>query len=386
MTERAKKAADTIVDKELQQAVQLLQDDTYDFESINPALESLYAEMGLSDGGDATVHVSKLDADGRGAEAQVWKGDPEQYDLEMLAKKFGSGSYRVRVYVKIPTGQRVMKANKVFAWLLSAEDEDKRNRTPVAQIAPPPQDIGKTVADAVATAIAALNANRPAPVDPMQQLASLASIMQTLQPQVSHQPVPQPADPFAMMRGMIEMMNMMKGDEPIVPVANAGTSDVLLGLVNKFGPLLMQTMAQQQGQPQMLPAPQQYAPNPQPLTTNVTNAEPVLAPPPPPQYTQTQEDEMNLKLKMGIAWLIGQCDGGGAPDTYAEVVLDSVPAESLQVILSQPDPVAFFISIDPRAANEPYKQWFTDLLAAVRDMLTPETEQQNSLDNTSPQG
>jgi len=354
----------------LHQQVQLLSDDTFDNETLNPALETLFAEMGVTDGGDATVHVSKLDSDGRGVEAQIWKGDPDLYDLEMLAKKFGSGSYRVRVYVKIPTGQRVLKANKVFAWLLSPEDEAKRNGQPNQMASQPQQDIGKIVADAVAAALAQVNANRAPPVDPMQQLASLASIMATLQPQ--QQNAAPPPDPFNMMRGVIEMMQMMKSDEPIAAGGNAGTSDVLLGLVNKFGPLLANTLMQQQGAPAQLGGVPAVAYQPNPIAAQP--AQPVQGNQP------SAEEEMSIRLKMGIAWLVGQCDGGGAPETYAEVVIDSVPADALQMILSRPDPVSFFVDYEPRAGQEPYKQWFADLLTAVREMLTPEPDEENQLD------
>src|SRR6266481_1741400 len=88
---------------------ELLDDESFNGESLNPALETLYAELGISGEGEAVVFVSQLDADKKGAEAQVWRGSPDDYDLEAIARTFGSGNYRVKVYVRGPTGHRAQR-------------------------------------------------------------------------------------------------------------------------------------------------------------------------------------------------------------------------------------------------------------------------------------
>ncbi len=84
---------------------------------------------------------------------------------------------------------------------------------------------------------------------------------------------------------------------------------------------------------------------------------------------------MNLKLKMGIGFLLMQCNAGGAPETYAEVVLDSVPAEAVQALLAQPDPIAWLAAIEPKVQQPENVEWFRSLIEAVREMLSDEREQ-----------
>lgn len=352
---------------------EVLGSETFDAESLNPALETLFAEMGVTDGGDATVHVTKLDANGRGSEAQIWKGDPDQYDLEQLARKFGSGEYRVKVYVRIPTGQKVMKANKVFSWLLSPEDEARRLNPTQPQHAAQPVDISRQIAEAVAAAVAPLMAARQPQPDPMAMMSSLAGIMRDLQPQAQHVAQPSQTNPLEMIRSVIEITQMMKGEsDPVDRGVNASTNDVLLGMVNKFGPLLMGALAQgpgasMTGMPQAQPA-VEYQQNP-------------TRPPQPqqaPQSPQPGVEDVNLQLKMGINFLLMQCEAGGAPETYAEVVLDSVPTDAMQSLLAQPDPIAWLATIDKRVEEPANAEWFRELIASARDLLAPDGNDANA--------
>lgn len=346
----------------IDQLQSLLQDETYDAESLNPALATLYAELQVGDDGEATVHISKLSADGRGTEANVWKGDPEQYDLERIAKTFGSGDYRVKVYVRIPTGQKVLKGNKVFSWLLSPDDEAKRT-APKADANPgnglSALDIGRLIADGIKAAMP--QAPAVAPVDPLQQIKQLAEVMAMLRPEAPQQT--QQLGQLDQLKSMVEIVSMLKGDPDDGPRGvNANGTDLLMNVINKFGPLLMQALpAIQAGavQQQMAQLPME----PQPMAT------------PAPMVTQpqqTQESEEMLKLKMGLQFLMMQCEAGNDPLTYANVVLDNVPEESIQALLSNPQPLDWLGQFIPNIKNPPYADWFTKLLAECREMTTEE--------------
>ncbi len=334
----------------------LLSEDTFSAESLNPALEGLFSELGITDNAEATVHVSLLDADKKGTEAQIWKGDPDDYDLEALARKFGSGSYRVKVYVRLESGHKPCRGNKVFAWKLSREDEAALNApAPVAQSQAFNQvDIARMIADAVRAALPVVPAV-PAP-DPMVMLASLADVMHKLQPPAQTM---QSADPLTMMRNMAGLMNDLRGDvDPIERGVNANGTDLLMNLINKFGPLLAQA----------LPQAGQVAPQP----AAVQIAAPVANNPIQPEPQQTEIDDVSMKLKMGIAFLVQQANAGGMPETYAEVVLDSVPAESLTELLKNPDPVLWLASFSPEVLK--HKDWFESLVTACKEMLAEETQ------------
>lgn len=363
-------------------AITSLPDDAfYSSDALNPALNSLYSELGVTaEQGETVVHVSLMDADGKAGEAHIWRGDPEDFDPEQLARTFGSGRYMVKVFVRDALGVKVQRARRVIQWQLSPADEAKRKsylaelNASVAAAVPPPKpdavpqaDISRMIAEAVKAAVP----QQPA-VNPLAMMKEVAEVMRIMQPQ---QTVAQP-DPFSMMRGVVEMMTMMKGEsEPLERGANASGNDLILAMINKFGPLFSNVLASQPAaqMPQAQPAqPYPQLAEPSSLTPTVTD--------PQVESTNNQpapvEDEVSIKLKMGIAFLIQQCEAGGAPETYAEVVLDSVPDDALKGLLASPDPVVFLSQYNADVLK--HKDWFNSLLTEIRSFLeedlTPEAE------------
>ena len=181
-------------------------EDIFNFDSLNPALETIKAELQITGDADVTVHVSKLNADENGTEMNVWRGDPDSYDLEQIAKKFGSGQYRVMVYMRIPSGQKVRKLNKVMAWLLSPEDEQRRKSGNAPQtvagndtsnVIAVLQQMQRDNLAAQERMIAAI-AQRP---DPMKQMKDIADVVKTIAPNA-------PAAPQSM--GLTEVLSLTK--------------------------------------------------------------------------------------------------------------------------------------------------------------------------------
>lgn len=349
---------------ELQNAIALLQDDSFSGDAISPALESLYAELGMGEAGEATVHVTILNVDGTGKEANIWRGNPENYDLESLARQFGSGEYRVKIYVRVPQGSKVLKANKIFYWKLTPEEEKRRLNPQVDAPVMTPADIARMVLDGIRAAM-------PAPVstpqpDPFDQMQKMAAIMQMMRPAAHEVAAPQPVNQLGMIRDVAELLQTLKGDdEPSARGANG--NDLLMTVISKFAPLLTGVLAQQPGAaiPGAMPAPQ-LTQTPYPDLSQSAPATPTQAIPQP----TSEEENMSIKLRLGLSWMIGQCDGGGAPETYAEVVLDSVPPEAVNALITSPAPLDYLAQFEPRVKTEPYATWFTNLIKACKEMLT----------------
>jgi hypothetical protein len=343
---------------------EILPEDGYSFETISPGLSQLYAEMGVS-GDGSLVFVSLLNSDGQGKEAQIWRGPPDDYDLESLVRKFGSNDYRVKLYVTNETGQRVMKGQRIYTWKLSPEDEQKRTApVTIAQPQINASDIARAVAEAVRAALPAT-----APIDPMAQMRQMAEIMHLMNPHGSA-PVHQ-QDQLGSLRTAIELMQMIKGDsEPIERGVNATGTDLLMKVVDKFGPLLGSALTQPGGVQSMMGLPTQPMP-----AIGMTPAQSAPGAQPAPPATMTPEDEeMNMqqmKLKMGLNFLVGQCEAGGAPETYAEVVLDSVPEEAVaQFVADVPKALEYLGSLDKRVTA--HTEWFTRLFDTIKEMTAPE--------------
>ena len=350
----------------------ILDDDTTSFETLSPALESLFAEMGVDgEGESAKVFVSIVSK--TGPEAGIWQGAADDYDLEALAKKFGSNVYRVKVYTKNAQNRRVMRAQKDFAWQLSSEDED-RLKNPV-KVAPVTQtDIATAVAEAMKGILPVLLQHQAAPVtaiNPMEMLSSVMTLAKQMMPAPA--PVPAPVDPMMMLTNFLAMQREMREEmEDSGPSrSKAGPWDATTALINKFAPAILGLV--QQNVPGMnMPQVEQAMP----ALTNEVQPTPVPESPAMngsfnaiPQPTLSEQDMMFAKQQLNIAigFLINGCTQGGNASSYAEMVIDNAPVETLDAILKLPDPYAGLLQIAPQIA--PHEAWFRELLKDVQAIL-----------------
>lgn len=335
-------------------------DDTLSAETLNPALESLYAELGIGAAQqEATVHISLLDSDGKGTEANVWRGDPDDYDLESLAKRFGSGQYRVKLYVKIETGQKVLKANKIFAWKLSRDEEAAL----LAPLTVPIQQMQMQPQQDIAAIVSAVMAQmRPVEtVNPMVQLKELAEVMQAMQPKHA----PAAVDQMGMMRNTIELISMAKEMAGGGGGGETNSNDLLMAAMKNFAPVFTQVIGQKVAQDA------QQAQQAQQLPQAVPPAQLPGAVPVAP-ITEEQK-EMNLKLVSGLSFLCMMAKNGAAHETYAEMVLDNVPPDTLESLMANPDPVAFLGNFHADVLN--HRAWFEAVIAECRTILSDATEE-----------
>lgn len=327
-------------------------EDTYGAEPLNDALEKLYSEMNIAEG-VAEVYVYKIVPD-TGAEARIWKGFPDDYDLDNLAKRFGTGEYRVKVYVKQDSGRFAIKGNKTFHMLLDPVEEAaaklKQNPQPATQS----QINADQMAIMIANAVSAAMPKQPQ-IDPMAQLSTLAGIFKQMAPNT---PTPQSAlNPLDIIKLVMEVRAMDKDDknDPIDKGTNASSMDVILRLVDKFAPMFAQTLATSAGQQTLaaLPATSQ----PQQIQD---------------QPTQTDEgaEAMN-KLKAGLSFLVMQAKAGNDPGTYAGVTIDNVPADALKQIIENPQWIEYLSQFEPEIKN--HATWFEEFrLAIIEELKTPD--------------
>lgn len=320
-------------------------------EQIDDALSAMLAEAGDI---EAKAHVYIVD-DKTGEDAKIWSGPPADYDLDALAKRHGSGRYRLKVYVKTDAGNFGLRINRVFPYRLSADEDARLRAIRSGEISPSvPQG-----AFSLETIVAAIKAALPAPAAPaannLGMLKEVAEIVRTLAPQPSLV-APQPAfNPLEVFRIAAQMTSER---EPIERGVNASGTDVFLRLIDRFGPIferVLQTQGQP-GQPSALPAPGATP------SAEASGAQPSQPSP---------ENEAVLKLKMGLGFLVMQAQAGNEPETYADVVLDNVPEEDLKKFLASPDPVGYLAGIVPDIAK--HRPWFDKLIAEVRGALKDET-------------
>lgn len=335
----------------------ILMDEMYDAKSLNPALESLYDEMGMTGDGDATVHISKLDSDGRGNEANVWRGDPDSYDLEQIAKTFGSGAYRVKVYVRTPEGRKPCQANKIFFWKLSPVDERKLKEAaeapieakPVAQPANEMREMFAGIASMMQeNTRQMIEAMKPRETNPMQTLEGLKQIAEIMKPAA----VTPGMDIMSALSVATKLIDLSKGMNP-PPLLNSD-GDVSTGAVLLKGmEVFAQAMSKSQGA--------------QPGAVQIPEA--------PALPNQQESDEMMLMFKMQLKAANMNAAKGMPPEDFADSIYDLLPDEMLNVLLGDPEWFKKLCEIEPSCAQ--YEAWYQSVRNAVAAIYAQESAEQD---------
>lgn len=325
----------------------------YNAETLNPALELMYGQLGISSESETTVHVAKLDFDGKGNEANVWKGDPEQYDLEALAKKFGSGSYRVMVYVKIETGQKVRKIMKVINWLLSPEDELKIKNALL------PQTTGSVVSQAQPDVIGAVKEimggmqtmvtqlmleiakSKPVERDPLQTLEGVKQLATILVP--AQQPQ---RDTFMDVMKGVQLFHQISSETKGGNVVDNEGEVSIPGLITAFMREFRSQRAATPAATQTVPA----AAGGQPAITAKTQAE---------IDAEMENEEMNIVLNYQLKQANKAAQANESAADYADNIYGMIPGDVLQLIGTNPNWFAELCKIAP--ACQPFAEWYAQL-------------------------
>ena len=284
------------------------------------------------------VHVYLIQADGD--EPKVWKGPPDKFNMEAVARNFGSGKYRVVLYAPHESGRLVKRIGKIVSHLLSPDEErDLRRRRDGRD------DNANGGGISEARIVELIRAAQPQPqANPLQQFKEFAEVMRSVMPQ----PVAvAPVDSFAMVRNVLGLVKDMQPEAPLEK--GAGLGDIALRLMEKFGPQIAAAVAQ--------PVPNGAPPA---LTTQPALAAPANSQP------AVESDEMQ-KLKFGLQFLCDQAKNGKDASLYADVVVDNVPVDSLKGLMSAPDFVGFLAQYHPPVAQ--YRSWFDSLKQHVSESL-----------------
>ena len=329
-------------------------------DELHPALQRLYAEMGTDEFGKIKVYIYKLNAE-TGKEPRVWEGPPGDYDLMSVAKRFGSGDYRVKVYVPHESGRIVVGANTIFPILLDPAEDAKivalregKDATqlggvvaPIAQPAITPESLAIAIASA-------LKAAMPAPVDPFAQLDKVAGILQKIMPPAQ---AAQPAgnsfmDTLKATQALMELTNGMRS--PIDAEGRVDTKGVAITRgIDLLTKMFERSLEQNQSAKPAVPAKQIVAPQ---------SGEGEPATPEAPQLNQEQIEELEM-LKLQIRMVNRQAKVGADVEKLAEEYYDELPQDIFDLIVFEPNWFAILCQNVPECAE--YKDWYEKMRTAI---------------------
>lgn len=167
----------------------------------------------------------------------------------------------------------------------------------------------------------------------------------------------QPETPQAGGIGLLrEMLTLARELQPSDP--DASPAAILMNAADKLLPMLGTVLAAQ-AQP-VVTQPAQPA---QPVQVH-----PLIQAAPP-------ESDMNMRLKLGIGYLVSQAINDAPPDTSAYMILDNVPDDDIQSFVSRPDWLEFLASFDPRVTQ--YAPWFGKLREEIVTILAESSDDEN---------
>lgn len=339
-------------------------EDALDFAAISPQLSAIQAEMGDAwDGASWKMHVAKILPDAK--EARVWDGPPEDYNLMDIARKFGSGDYRVKMYGPHESGRVVIRGSNVTAVLLSAEEDTRVNesRNPVkvnGGAAFDPLSFAQAVATAVAQAVAPLVAKQS---NPLEDLKGLAEVIKTVMPV---QPVAQSTGNtfLEMLNGMKAIQELSRSMNPVVPVDSEGKADVPGMALNKGLDLVARLMEKHmEDRPAAISAPSgNVIEHPAQNSKSAT----------PENQAATQpeigEDAMfeAQKAKLALEMLNMKATRKANARDEAEEIYEDVPEGILEMLCVEPQWFDYVCQIVPEC--KPNKEWFELLRLRIYEM------------------
>ncbi|MEE9119420.1 MAG: hypothetical protein V3U02_12615 [Calditrichia bacterium] len=162
-------------------------------------------------------------------------------------------------------------------------------------------------------------------------------------------------NPLKMVKDVMEVQSLLSGDtEP-------STNKVLLGLVEQFGPPLIEMSKQEQ---------------------RLKNSKRTIKPGQPKPQQDEKENMKNRQLKMQLMFLTSMAEKNADPYTYACMVLDQTPdnkLESLIKFISSENSIQEMAKVYPQVAN--YPEWFKELGQNIVKLTTIEEETEKTAEN-----
>lgn len=325
-------------------------------DELNPALQRLYAEMGNDVLGKIKVYIYKIIPE-TGKEPRIWEGVPDDYDLTAMAKRFGSGDYRVKVYAPHESGRIVVAANTVFPMLLDPAEDARiavmRDGTALPQQLPGAQPA--LTAEAIAAIVAqAVKVAMPAQVDTLAQMDRLASVMAKLMPQQA--PVQTGGGFMETLKAATSLMELSRSMNP--PVDGEGRTDVKGHALAKGIDVLTRMFEKGLEQAQQNPAHHPAKPNggalPAPDAQQAHGAESEL--------TQDQLEELEM-LRVQIKMVNRQARANADTDKLAEDFYEDLPDQVFDLIVFESKWFEVLCANVPECAQ--HKEWYEKMRASI---------------------
>lgn len=334
-----------------------------DRDTLGPALGQIKSRLGIADDAAAQVYVYRVNADGEGHDFRVWESnDPDSFNLKTIAQKFGSGGYRVAVYMPDAEGVNALRINSTQHILLTPEEESKVMAAKEAAKNPATAvhaggdfqgAVQSMMAGFQSTVAQILDAHKAAPApDPFAMVERLAGVMKAMAPAA---PAVAAVDPMSNIKSTLELIALLKGAAG--GDGMSASEQLLMKAADSFLPAVAAGLS---GKQSNAPA---------------AGAAGAAALPAPVMTEQIDEEENDMKVmaqlkfqafKMQLKAANKAAARGVPADAYADTIYDAFEDDDIRGLATEAAWFDLMCNAVPECA--PHKAWYDSVRAAVIEM------------------
>lgn len=303
---------------------------------------------------------------------------PELNDChDKLVNEYGTGTYRARIY----QGGRIYRSFTIDVEAPIKKQVEQENKSGLSDLISVIRAENQKTNEMFAQILTRMS--NPAPVQQSNPMEIVTGIIGAMAGIKSLFPVPPTIDHGFSAKDAIDVF---KSGIEIAQNAAGGSGETGFGDIAKAliqSPLLENIIKSgQQPGPQNQPMhtydqpminrqmpPNQFRQPPTPQPDNQRFSMPPVAPPNPENMTIQQAQEL---FRTQITFLVNQAVRNSSPALYAELVLDQMNDEQINMMLNNPNIINELQQIDPRIGQ--FRHWFDNLLEEMKLILQDQEE------------
>lgn len=319
------------------------------------ALDALMAELG-GEWSEGTVTINKKSERSKKFEwvDKITATDFVANGMPYLAQ-YGSGEYLLLIY---SGGTRGMRKRKIIT-ISEAASAREQAKLPPSIAASPSAEVAALAGSIkeMQTLIMQLAKNVSAPRQDSvaDKMREYLLIRDTFGMGAASHAVPAPVDPIKMFQSVLDMVRDMQPPDD----GPSGMMDIAEKFMKTFGPMINRVVEQAQTAP-ALAAPAAAA------------ATPGAQPAPAPNAAEGEKMFEQMMIKYFLNTLIVAASQDADPETYADMILDQVPDETIEAWINQPTLIDELQKYDARVAKFP--DWFARLRTAILEFKAEDSK------------
>jgi len=301
-------------------------------------LEVIMSEIGTGASGEYNMKVYRVPEKG-GRMAWLFDCDPQFSILDKLRDDYSGGFFELKIFKKniCIKNPRITIEPPINKDHLNSADKNNVNLI----------ELLTKQHESMMLALATMNrppafgemAGQP-PVDPIEQMAKLMTLLSTMKDFNRPEPVQNDGEKLSLidqLKDLNDIKKMFGGGD-----GETSNSDIIISLLENVGKPISEHLS------------------------TISQAAPPKASPPAVKSVQSDES----MLKMGISLLLSAAKKNSDPAIYVDLILDKFSTDEIREYLVNKDAMQRIIDLNPQVAN--FQPWFAELITLISAQCQPD--------------